>query len=372
MKPKIVIIENNLISSLTMRERLTSELMAHFDVTILTIGNERQMQAAAEKGFRVINVGASTQNIFHVFDYMNNLRRELKRISPEVCLTFTIRPAIWGNLITRTLNIPTITSITGIGPLFTHDGLAYRAARFLYRFALKKTKKIFFQNNEDMELFLNRKFTEANKSECIPGSGVDAEYFAPTPSKGNEKFTFLFIGRLVKDKGIFEFVQAAAILKQKSLAAECLILGPFWTQNLKKNNVSSEEMESWTASGNIKYIGEATDVRPYMASADCIVLPSYREGLNNVLLEASSMERPCISTDTPGCREVIENNLTGYLCKVKDANDLAVKMEKMLSSSSEERLMMGKRARQKVIREFDKKIVVEAYKKAINLILQNK
>jgi glycosyltransferase involved in cell wall biosynthesis len=371
MKPKVLIIENNLISSLTMRDRLTRELMKDYEVTILSTGNDGQKKAAAARGFRIVEVGASNQNPLGIVKYLLKLRREILRNRPDVVLTFTIRPAIWGNLITRFLGIPTITSITGIGPLFSQKAVAYRAARLLYRFALKRTKKVFFQNTEDMGLFISHGFADASRSECIPGSGVDPEHFAPVVPKTNGTFTFLFIGRLVKDKGISEFVQASEILKGRSLSVKCNVLGPYWTQNLKDNNVTPEEMNSWVSRGSIQYLGEAIDVRPFMAAADCIVLPSYREGLNNVLLEASSMERPCISTDTTGCREVIEHGITGFLCNVKDANDLADKMEQMFREDPQNRSAMGRKARQKVIREFNKNIVVAAYMSAIKDILQD-
>lgn len=370
MKPKIVIIENNLISSLTMRDRLTRELMKEYEVTILSTGNEGQKKAGASRGFQIIEVGSSHQNPLSVLKYLLRIRRQMIRIKPDLVLTFTIRPAIWGNLITRSLGIPTITSITGIGPLFSQKAMAYRAARLLYRFSLKRTARIFFQNNEDMNLFVSHGFADAGRSECIPGSGVDPEHFAPLTPRTNGTFTFLFIGRLVKDKGISEFVQASEILKSRSLSVKCNVLGPYWTQNLKENNVTPAEMNSWVSRGSIQYLGEAIDVRPFMAAADCIVLPSYREGLNNVLLEASSMERPCISTDTTGCREVIEHGITGFLCNVRDAGDLADKMEQMYREDPEKRSVMGRNARQKVIREFNKNIVVSAYLKAIKDILQ--
>lgn len=370
MKSKVVLIENNLISSLTMRDRLTRELMQHYDVTILATGNDKQKKEAAERGFKVIEVGASNQNILHVWHYLRNLRRALKTIKPDVCLTFTIRPAIWGNLVTRSLGIPTITSITGIGPLFTQEALAYKAARFLYRFALNKTRLVIFQNQDDRALFIKNRFVPSAKTNLVPGSGVDADFFAPAPVSQEQPFSFLFIGRLVKDKGVREFVEAAGMLRQRNLPVSCHILGPYWTQNLKDNNVSEQEMAEWMATGNIHYLGEAGDVRPYMAKAHCIVLPSYREGLNNVLLEASSMQRPCISTDTTGCREVIDHNITGFLCKVKDSADLADQMERMFRLSADERADMALKARQKVIREFDKKIVVEAYQGIIKKILQ--
>lgn len=369
MKPKIVIIENNLISSLTMRDKLNRELMERYDVTILSTGNADQKKAATFRGFKVIDVGACKQNIFEIGGYLLRLRKALTVIRPDLCLTFTIRPAIWGNLVTRMLGIPTITTITGTGPLFSTNNLAYRMARVLYKFALRRTRRVFFQNSDDLDLFVKNKFVNPDVARVIPGSGVDSGHFKPAPLPANEKFRFLFIGRLVKDKGILEFVKAAEILRHKSINAEFQVLGPFWNQNLKQNTVTREEMSNWLASGSIQYLGESNDVRPFVASSDCVVLPSYREGLNNVLLEASCMERPCITTNTTGCREIVEDGITGLLCEVRDAESLAAKMETMLSFPPEHRLEMGRKGRRKVIREFEKKIVINAYLEEISAYL---
>lgn len=366
MRQKLVIIENNLISSLTMRDRLNRELMERYDLTILSTGNEDQKKAARFRGFNVVDIGVCKQNVFQIIRYLLKLRKAMRSIKPDLCLTFTIRPAIWGNLITRLLGIPTITTVTGTGPLFSTNNLPYRMARILYRFALRRTRRVFFQNTDDMGLFVENKFVRKDIVRVIPGSGVDSGFFKPAPLQSNAKFRFLFIGRLVKDKGILEFVQAAELLKQKKITAEFQVLGPFWHQNLKNNTVTPEEMKIWSSSGAIQYLGEAQDVRPYVASSDCVVLPSYREGLNNVLLEASCMERPCITTDTTGCREIVEDGITGLLCEVKSAESLAAKMEIMLTFAPEQRLEMGRKGRRKVIREFDKKIVINAYLDEIN------
>ncbi len=370
MKARIAIIENNIIATNTIREKLSKTLVENgYDVTILTTGTAEDLEQARQKGFKVIDVKGSTQNPLDIFTYMRNIKKALKFTRADVCLTFTIRPAIWGNVVTRRLNIPTITNITGIGPLFARKNIAYRAARTLYKFVLQKTYKIFFQNYDDLNIFLEKKFIKPERAERIPGSGIDHEYYMPLQRRQkDDRFIFLFISRLVKDKGILEYVEAAQILKKELPTAEFRVLGPVWLQNLKDNTVTESEIKQWVKDGIINYLGDAKDVRPHIASADCIVLPSYREGTSNVLLEASSMERPCITCNTTGCKEIVADGITGFLCKVQDAADLAEKMKEMYRLTGEQRIEMGVKARQKVIKEFDKQIVIDAYLRAIEKI----
>lgn len=367
IQTKIAVIENGLLSTYTMREGLMQRLLNEgYDVTIITHTNSFVGQVE-KTGLHVINIGYGNSNPIKVVKYIYRLYSALKKVKPDVCLTFSIRPAIWGNFITRTLEIPTITNITGVGPLFISKNVAYRAARSLYRHALSKTRKVFFQNFDDMELFIKRGFINTNVAERIPGSGVDHEKFRPIEisEKTSDIFAFLFIGRLIKDKGIFEFVDAARLIRKKYPDVIFNVIGPFWHQNLKSNTISKSDLQNWLQDGIINYEGEKKDVRKYISEADCIVLPSYREGTSNILLEAAAMEKPVIATNVTGCKEIVEDGITGYLCEVKDSNDLALKMEKMLSLKSDERKNMGKKARQKVIREFDKEIVLKSYLKAI-------
>jgi glycosyltransferase involved in cell wall biosynthesis len=222
-----------------------------------------------------------------------------------------------------------------------------------------------------MDIFLKKKYIKDGVAERIPGSGVDYNFYSPQEKKDNyQKFSFLFISRLVKDKGIIEFVNAARILRNE-IDAEYKILGPLWLQNLKQNTVSKDELQQWIDEGIVKYLGEAKDVKNYIAEADCIVLPSYREGTSNVLLEASSMQKPCITTDTAGCRDVVTDGVTGFLCRVRDEKDLADKMKKMFLLTEEERIEMGKKGREKMIAEYDKQIVINAYLAAIKKLTGN-
>lgn len=344
-----------------------------YDVTILAQTNSFVSQVE-KTGLHVINIGSVVSNPIKVFKYIFKVYSALRKIKPDVCLTFSIRPAIFGNIITRYLNIPTITNITGVGPLFTSKNFAYRIARLLYRFALSKTKKVFFQNSDDLNLFLEYKFVSAEVAKSIPGSGVDYEKFSPIYNEEKEEnpFVFLFIGRLIKDKGIFEFVEAARILRKKYPEILFHVIGPFWHQNLKSNTISKSELQNWIIEGIIDYEGEKKDIRKFIGKADCIVLPSYREGTSNILLEAASMEKPIVTTNTTGCKEIVEDNVTGFLCKVKNSTDLADKMEKMYLLSPEERKIMGEKGRRKMINEFDKKIVLNSYLNAIDEILNTK
>lgn len=370
-KKKIAVIENGLFSTYTMRDGLMQRLLKEgYEVTILTHTNSFVSQVE-KTGLKVINIGSGNLNPVKVSKYILNLYRSLKEIRPDVCLTFSIRPAIWGNFITRYLKIPTITNITGVGPLFSSKNFAYRIARSIYRYALKKTKKVFFQNFDDMNLFIEKKFVSKEIAERIPGSGVDYEKFSPmTPDKkyGNH-FTFLFIGRLIKDKGIFEFAEAARIMRKKYPTILFNVIGPFWHQNLRSNTITKSDLQNWITEGLIDYQGEKKDVRKFIAEADCIVLPSYREGTSNILLEAASMEKPIVTTNTTGCKEIVDDEITGFLCNVRDPIDLTKKMEKMFLLSTEQRDEMGKKARQKIIKEFDKQIVLNAYLKAIDEVL---
>ncbi|MEO8569830.1 MAG: glycosyltransferase family 4 protein [Ginsengibacter sp.] len=365
---KVAVIENGLFSTYTMREGLMLRLVREgCEVYILTHTN-KFVPEVEKMGLKIFNVGSGNMNPFKVARYIYNLRKILKKIKPDVCLTFSIRPAIFGNLITRQLRIPTITNITGVGPLFISKSLVYRIARRLYRNALSKTKKVFFQNYDDMNLFLEKKFVKPAVAQRVPGSGVDYNKFKPVILKEKDTgiFIFLFIGRLIKDKGIFEYINAARYTRKKFPHTVFNVIGPFWTQNLRTNTITHSQLQHWIEEGIIDYMGEKKDVRKFIAEADCIVLPSYREGTSNILLEAASMEKPVITTNTTGCKEIVEDGITGLLANVKDDIDLAEKMERMILFTEEQRNDMGKKARQKIIKEYDKQIVIDAYLKAIS------
>ena len=371
MKKNITILENTIFSTNTARLKLTQALIEYgYNVTILSTGPQKEMEFAKSKGFKVVDVGASNTNILDIFKYIKNIRTAIIQTKPDIVLTFTMRPAIWGNLVTRFLNIPTITNISGIGPLADSESFAYKIARLLYRFVLKKTDLIFFQNKDDYDFFIEKKFAKLKQAVIIPGSGVDYEYFAPQPQIRNDgKFVFLFISRLIKDKGILEYVEAANALKEMNPNIVCQVLGPYYSQNLKENIITEKQVMHWLDNGIVNYLGAALDVRPFIAEADCIVLPSYREGMSNVLLEAGSMQKPCITCDTTGCNDIVLDGITGYLCQVKNATDLKEKMQLMANLAPDLRNEMGVKARERMKEKFGKKIIFDAYLDAFKKII---
>jgi glycosyltransferase involved in cell wall biosynthesis len=301
-----------------------------------------------------------------------------KEINPNVILQYTIKPNIYGSMAAGMLGIPVISNISGLGTVFLNDSLSSKIARFLYRIALKVPQKVFYQNAHDRELFIESGLVNEERTDLLPGSGINTEKFKPEEVRNESDggVRFLFIARLVKDKGIEEFVRAAkqisvqcsAFSVQKEKRIEFCILGSFYPGN--PTAITEDEMKVWEEEGIVKYIGVSDDVKSVISDYDCIVLPSYREGLSRVLLEAASMAKPIITTDVPGCKEVVDDGINGYLCKVKDADSLAEQIEKMVCLSDKERQGMGRRGREKVIAEFDEKLVIEKYKEAISELLK--
>jgi glycosyltransferase involved in cell wall biosynthesis len=302
-----------------------------------------------------------------------------KQVNPDIILQYTIKPNIYGSMAAGMLGIPVISNISGLGTVFLNDSFSSKIAHFLYKVALRVPKKVFYQNAHDRELFVKSKLIEPGKTDLLPGSGIDTEKFKPqrVDSENDEELRFLFIARLVKDKGLMEYVDAArqiisdGILDRvrNDIKAKFFILGAFYPGN--PTAISTEDMEQWEEEGTVTYLGTSDDVKSVIGHYDCVVLPSYREGLSRVLLEAASMAKPIITTDVPGCKEVVDDGVNGYLCQAKDADSLKEQMEKMSALSARERQEMGRRGREKVIAEFDEKLVIEKYLDAIAFVLHD-
>ena len=286
---------------------------------------------------------------------------------PDVYLGYTVKPNVYGSLAAHILRIPVINNIAGLGVVFGKSGLLVKIVCTLYRLALGRSAKVFFQNNDDRQLFISGALVSAEITDLLPGSGVDLNRFTvtaiPSLTATAVKFRFLLISRMLWEKGVGEFVEAAKLIRFQWPQAECCLLGFLDVQN--PGAISHAQMDGLVASG-ITYLGTSDDVRVEIAQADCIVLPSYyREGTPRTLLEAAAMARPIITTDAVGCREVVDDGVNGFLCKVRDAGDLAEKMEQMLSLSPEQRSEMGLQGRAKMVAEFDEQIVIKKYLAAI-------
>ena len=308
--------------------------------------------------FEPLHLDNDSTNTIRELKLMYELFQIFRRIRPMVALQYTIKPNIYGSLSASFLRIPTINNISGLGTVFLSNNLSSLVARGLYWFTQRLAHRVLFQNYDDMRLFVKYFFVRKSKAVRVPGSGVDTEFFAPRDVKV-EPVTFLFIGRLLKDKGIEEYIEAIRMVKKRHKDVKFQIVGTLYPKN--PTATSKKQLLSWINDGLIEYLGHTDDIRTVIANASCIVLPSYREGLSRSLLEAASMAKPLITTDAPGCRDVVEDGKTGYICKVKDAKDLSVKIEKMIQLSEKQREKMGKEGRKKVISEFSEKIIIDKY-----------
>lgn len=294
-----------------------------------------------------------------------------QKLKPDVILHYTVKPNIYGTLAAAIIGIPTISNISGLGTVFLNDKLSSKVARVLYKMVLRYPKKVFFQNTYDLELFVHKKFVPEAVVGLLPGSGIDTNKYIPieVEKEKDEAFVFLLIARLIKDKGIIEYIEAAKIIKTKFNNVKFKLLGSLYPGN--PTAISKEEVERWEYENIVEYIGYSDDVMSWISQSDCVVLPSYREGLSRVLLEAASMAKPIITTDVPGCKDVVNHEVTGYLCEVKNAQSLAEQMEKKLQLTHPERVEMGKKGREKVIAEFSEEIVIRKYLEIINEITQS-
>jgi glycosyltransferase involved in cell wall biosynthesis len=284
------------------------------------------------------------------------------REKPDVVHHFTIKPVIYGSIAARLAKVPRIVNtITGLGYVFIEDfsWLKWVVER-QYRLALACAHFTFFQNQEDRSLFLKRKLIKLEKTGLLAGSGVDLDFFYPISFAENSQDSahcrFIVASRLLKEKGIVEFVEAARLVKKEFPGTRFQLLGKRDERN--PTVIPLEDIMAWQSEGLISWSGETEDVRPFLARADVIVLPSYREGLPRSLLEAAAMEKPVISTDTPGCRDAVEDQITGLLVSVKDSGALAQAMIRLIKHPGL-RETMGKAGRKKVEQEFDEKRVIK-------------
>lgn len=290
--------------------------------------------------------------------------RLLKRERPAIYLGFTVKPNIYGSIAAHILGIPVINNIAGLGSLFMKNNWLTFLVSCLYKVALLRSVRVFFQNNEDQNIFISNKLVAENLADRLPGSGVDLIKFSAVPLPKKRVIRFLLVSRMLWDKGVGEFIDATRLLKRRGIDLECCLLGFLEVQNPAA--ILRQQIQAWENEGVIRYLGASEDVRQEIAQADCIVLPSfYREGTPRVLLEAAAMARPIITADSVGCRDVVEDGVSGFLCRPKDAFDLADKMLQVAAMSHVEREVMGLRGREKVEREFDERTVINKYLIAI-------
>jgi glycosyltransferase involved in cell wall biosynthesis len=369
VKPKLAIVSNTSWSIYNFRRNLIRTLLAaKFDVVAIAPPDSHSSDVAS-LGCRYVplKMNGKGRNPIEDLSLFLRLTKLFRREAPNCVLTFTPKPNIYGCWAARTLGIPAVANVAGLGSVFVSRSITRKLVQQMYRVALKWPEKVFFQNCDDLSLFTSLNIVDSQRSELLPGSGVDLHHYSPQP-RADGTITFLFSARLLGEKGINEYVAAAKRLKQHWPDVQFRVLG--FTDAKNPSAVSAATLEHWNREGTVSYLGDASDVRPFIADSDCVVLPSYyREGVPRTLLEAASMGKPVITTDMPGCRSVVEDTVTGLLVRPRDVDDLTSKMGAMIAMTGDDRQRMGKKAREKMIQEFDERIVLRRYLDELHAIL---
>jgi len=367
-KKKIALVCNTSWGMMMFRSGLMKRLVDEgFDVYVLAPKDDHSKEIEALGCYHInIPLDNKGSNIFKDIFLLRKLYVHYKNINPDLIFHYTIKPNIFGTLAAKYANVKSIAVITGLGYTFLNHGITSKVAKFLYKISLKHAQKVWFINHEDRKVFIKKRILSRDNIEILPGEGVDMNKYAPRVKTIQDgKFRFVLIARLLWDKGVGELVKAASIIKEIYPHVEVELVGFVDAKNPQA--ISKKQVDYWVEKGWVKYMGSTNDVRDYIAEADCIVLPSYREGISKILLESASMAKPIIASNVPGCRDIVEHGSSGYLCNVMDADDLAQKMKKIINLSELERQKMGLIAREHVKQEFDENIVLQKYLHTIDL-----
>ncbi len=305
-----------------------------------------------------------TTNVFANWTLYKEFKSIYEQVKPDLILHYTSKPIIFGGRAAKRLNIPSIAIITGLGYAFIRKGWLQMVTRRLYKNAAKYHKTFVFENKDDLRLFENH-FIAKGQGIAIKGCGVDINHFKPSLPKESKEIQFTFVGRLLKDKGIREFVEAAKLLKdQPNITFN--IVGELDEEN--PSQISKEDLLHWINEDLIKYYDFKDDIRPEIEKASCIVLPSYREGMPRTILEAMAMAKPVIVSDVPGCRETVSDGLNGFICDVKSGPSLKDAMNKFLALSEADRLSMGEKGRSMILNGFSSTQIAD---KLFSIIQEN-
>lgn len=334
-------------------------------------GPERERLTAAGANFVALrHLRRRGLNPLRDLALLNELRGIYRSEAVDVALHFTIKPVIYGSLAARLTGVRNISTLTGLGYTFLSGDRTNKLVRIMYRLALHRADAVLFHNPDDRQLFLDYGLVSRAQSGVVAGSGLRLEDYPVRPYAEAVPGRFLFVARLLTDKGIREYVAGARAARTVNPALSFHILGPLDPDN--PAGISAEELEGWVAEGVIAYDGVTTDVRPHLARASVVVLPSYREGCPRVLLEGGATGRPLLTTDVPGCRAVVTQGDNGFLVPARDADALAAAMLKMSVFSPGELEEMGLRARAVVEEKFDLRMVIGVYLKVVDPTLEVK
>lgn len=358
---KVLILANSSGGLYDFRNELVEKLLAYGEV-IASLPDEVKTKELSEEGCKVVHTPINRRGVNPVEDIklFFNYCKLMKQEKPDLVLTYTIKPNIYGGFCCRILKVPYVVTVTGLGSTFQKEGLLRKMIITMYRMGLKKAECVFFQNEENRGIF--EKFQIKGKSSrLVKGSGVNLDRHRQEEYPKGESVKFLYIGRMMKEKGIMELMEAAKELHSEQVSFE--LLG-YCDEDLQ------ELLDETEKKGYVKQLGFDPQVQKHLKDCSALILPTYHEGMSNVLMEASAAGRPVIATDISGCREIFEEGITGFGCKPGDAGDLIRALRRFLELSAEEKASMGQKAREKMEREFDRQKVVQDYLEEIIKVLQ--
>ncbi len=367
---RIAIVINTSWNIFNFRKGLVLALMAEGHEVVAIAPKDAYSEKLVELGctFLPIEMENKGTNPIKDLGLYFQLKKQYKESGADLFLQYTIKPNIYGTMAAKAIGKPVICNVSGLGTIFIHPTkISSRVGFGLYKRAFKYPNVVFFQNPDDQHLFVDMGLVQKKTTAVLPGSGVDLTHFKnESEFSRNAPFRFLMVARVLKDKGTVEFAEAAQQLKAKyGDKVECVLLGK---KDNSRGSVSDEVFEKWQDQNWIKYLGETDDVKSIVQSADCVVLPSYREGTPKTLLEAMALSKPIITTDAPGCKETVINDKNGYICKVKSSDDLHNKMIQMIELEDVALQQMGTESRRLAEKRFDEKIVIGKYLEKINEI----
>ncbi len=361
---RIAIVANTAWYLVNFRLNLMRALQAAgHDVVAMAPDDPPQVARLRAAGVPFIQVpisGAGT-NPLRELGSVWRLWRALRAQRADLAFSFTPK----GNLYTALACIASgrrfVPNVSGLGRAFIHPSFVTRVVKLLYRGTFGRAAHVFFQNQDDLDSFVQSGLVPARLCERLPGSGVDLQHFVPSPPPTGMPTApvFLLVARMLWDKGVGEFAGAARQVRRLHPRARFQLLGPADVANPAA--IPRQQLNDWQAEGLLDYLGPTDDVRPWLVQADCVVLPSYREGVPRTLLEAAATARPVITTDAPGCRDTVQHGVTGWLCRVKDADDLARCMLRFIALSTADRQAMGAAGRTMTERRFDEQVVIARY-----------
>ena len=348
---RVMIISNSSFGIAAFRKELLSALAGDYEVYVLT-GDTGRADEIPETGcnLTLIDVDRRGTNPVRDFGLLLKYFKYIKRIKPDIVLTYTIKPNVYGGLACRLTGTPYAANVTGLGTAFEGTGILRKIATVLNRIALRKAKVVFFENSDNRELFTRERIVDESRTHVLHGAGVNLDRFYCQPYPDNEELRFLFVGRVMKEKGVDELLESMRRLVADGFKCSLDILGHY--EENYESILNKATQEGW-----LRYHGSQPDVRPYIAACDCFVLPSYHEGMANTNLECASSGRPIITSDIPGCREAVTDG-SGFLCEPKNPESLCNVMKKMIELSREERELMGKTGRAHMENVFDRRKVV--------------